>query len=126
MNTSQIFRIYGLMLFSVLTSFLFVFYTVNVYFSDTAGSWLKSFAYVTGGYGLINIYILSWAWNSRSDWAVKADMLLAGCFLGVVIINTIRADFYGGLTGIAAILVLALVMTVNVMAVKQVCRRSRT
>lgn len=125
MNPSQKFQLYGLMLFSVLSSFLFVFYTINIYFSDTAGSWLKSFAYVTGGYGLINIYILSWAWNSRSDWAVKADMLLAGCFLGVVIINAIRADFYGGPAGIAAVVILALVMTVNVMAVKQVCRRPR-
>lgn len=123
MNSTEKFQLYGLMLFSVFSSFLFVFYTVNVYFDDTATTWLRSFAYVTGGYALLNIYILSWAWNSRSEWAVKANMLIAGCFVGVFIMNTVRHSFYGGLTGVAAIIVLAVVLYINVQAVKKVCGR---
>lgn len=125
MNSTEKFQLYGLMLFSVLSSFIFVFYTVNVYFSDDATTWLRGFAYVTGGYGLLNIYVLSWAWNSRSDWSVKADILLAGCFLGVFIMNTMRHSFYGGPTGVAAIIVLAVVLYINVQAVKQVCGRAK-
>lgn len=123
MNLSEKFQLYGLMLFSVISSFVFVFYTVNVYFSDSATTWLRGFAYVTGGYGLFNIYVLSWAWNSRSDWSIKADMLLAGCFLGVFIMNALRHNFYGGLNGVAAVIVLAVVLYINVQAVKKVCAR---
>lgn len=125
MNSTAKIQLYGLMTFSVLTSFLFVFYTVNIFFSDTATSWLKGFAYVTGGYGLLNIYVLSWAWNSRSEWAVKADILLAGCFIGVFIMNALRHGFYGGIPGIAALIVLALVLYINVQAVKKVCGRAK-
>lgn len=126
MNPTQKFQTYGLMLFSVLTSFLFVFYTINVYFSESAGTWLKSFAYVTGGYGLLNIYILSWAWNSRSQWAVKADILIAGCFIGVVIMNTLRSSTTDAITGSATIIAVAAVLIVNVYAVKAVCARQKT
>lgn len=126
MTSTEKFQLYGLMLFSVISSFIFVFYTVNVYFSDTATTWLKGFAYVTGGYGLLNIYVLSWAWNSRSEWSVKADIMLAGCFLGVFIMNALRDSFYGGLTGVAAVIVLAVVLYINVQAVKKVCGRPLT
>ena len=73
---------YGFAVFSIITSFLFVFYAVNVNFG-TSSQWLKTFAYVVGGYGLFNIYILSWAWRSRSALAIKADMVIAACFFGV-------------------------------------------
>ena len=126
MNSTEKFQLYGLMLFSVISSFIFVFYTVNVYFSADTTTWLRGFAYVTGGYGLLNIYVLSWAWNSRSEWSIKADTLLAGCFLGVFIMNTLRHSFYGGPTGVAAIIVLAVVLYINVQAVKQVCGREKT
>lgn len=123
MTSTEKIQFYGLMLFSIVSSFLFVYYTVHIYFSDEATTWLKGFAYVTGGYGLLNIYILSWAWNSRSEWAIKADMLIAGCLLGVFIMNALRHSFYGGLNGVAAIIVLAVVLYINVQAVKKVCGR---
>lgn len=123
MNSTQKLQIWSLILFSAISSFLFVFYTVTVYFSDDVTTGLKWFAYVTGGYGLMNIYILSWAWHSRSEWAVKFDILIAGCLLGVIGINMIRSASFEVIPGIAVIIVAALVLYINVMAVKQVCGR---
>lgn len=123
MNSTQKLQIWTLILFSAISSFLFVFYTVTVYFSDDVTTGLKWFAYVTGGYGLMNIYILSWAWHSRSEWAVKFDILIAGCLLGVIGINMIRSASFEVIPGIAVIIVAALVLYINVMAVKQICGR---
>lgn len=123
MNSTQKLQIWSLILFSAISSFLFVFYTVTVYFSDDVTTGLKWFAYVTGGYGLMNIYILSWAWHSRSEWAVKFDILIAGCLLGVIGINMIRSASFEVIPGIAVIIVAALVLYINVMAVKQICGR---
>ncbi len=114
---------WGLILFSVVTSFLLVFYTVTVYFSEETAPGLRWFAYVTGGYGLMHIYVLSWAWHSRSNWAAKFDTLIAGCFLGVIAINILRSPAFDLLTGSATIVVAATVLYLNILAVKRTCTR---
>ena len=119
MKKPEQFLLYGFTIFSVTTSFLFVFYAVTVNFSGEASQWLKAFSYVAGGYGLFNIYVLSWAWRSQADWAPKVDMVIAACFFGVFIIDTIREGFSGGMTTIGSVLGLALVLLINWFAVKK-------
>lgn len=114
---------YGFASFSVITSFLFVLYAVTVNFSSDASAWLKAFSYVVGGYGLFHIYILSWAWRSQVAWATKVDVVIATCFFGVFIMDTIRDGFSGGLTTIGSILGLALILWINWLAVKKSCDR---
>ncbi|MEE4253896.1 MAG: hypothetical protein V2I50_07620 [Desulfuromusa sp.] len=124
MKTSEKLLLYGFATFSVITSFLFVFYTVTVNFSSDASQWLKTFSYVAGGYGLFNIYILSWAWRSQAVWAPKADMVIAACFFGVFIMDTIREGFSGGISAIGGLLGLALILFINWFAVKKSCTRN--
>ena len=123
MQTQEKLLIYGFALFSLLSSFLFVFYAVNVNFSPDASEWLKTFAYVVGGYGLFNIYILSWAWRSRAAWAPKANMLIGASFFGVFAMDTFR----DGLQDIAAeggtLIALAAVLLLNWYAVSKVVKR---
>lgn len=123
MKTSEKLLLYGFATFSVITSFLFVFYAVSINFSSEASQWLKTFSYVAGGYGLFNIYILSWAWRSQATWAPKADMLIAACFFGIFIMDTIREGASGGTTAIGGIFGLALILLVNWFAVKKSCNR---
>ena len=115
--------LFSFAIFSVITSFLFVFYAVTVNFSSEASQWLKTFSYVAGGYGLFNIYVLSWAWRTQADWAPKVDMVIAACFFGVFIMDTIREGFSGGITTIGSVLGLALVLLINWFAVKKSCNR---
>jgi hypothetical protein len=124
MKTSEKLLLYGFATFSVITSFLFVFYAVTVNFSSDASQWLKTFSYVAGGYGLFNIYILSWAWRSQAVWAPKADMVIAACFFGVFIMDTIREGFSGGISAIGGLLGLALILFINWFAVKKSCTRN--
>ena len=111
----------GFALFSAITSFVFVFYTVRVLGSGTASEWLKAFAYVVGGYGLMNIYILSWAWRSCSHWAPSVNLVMATCFLGVVVMDLIREGLKDGMQ-LAGILGLAVVLGINWLAVKTLCQ----
>ena len=115
--------LYGFATFSVITSFLFVFYAVTVNFGSDASQWLKTFSYVAGGYGLFNIYILSWAWRSQVTWTIKADMVIAACFFGVFVMDTIREGFSGGITAIGSVLGLAVILWINWFAVKKSCQR---
>lgn len=124
MKKQDKFLLYGFALFSMITSFLFVFYAVTVNFSSDASQWLKTFSYVAGGYGLFNIYILSWAWRSQADWAPKADMVIAACFFGVFIMDSIREGFSGGVSTIGGMLGLALILLINWFAVKKSCNRN--
>ncbi len=113
----QILRI-GFSLFSAVSSFLFVFYAVNIAFSPTATGWLKTFAYVTGGYGLMNIYILSWAWRSKITWALSVDLVIAACFFGVCVMDYLRGGLTRGAVGIAALLILAIILGINWYAIR--------
>lgn len=124
MKTQEKLLLYGFAIFSVITSFLFVFYAVTVNFSSSASQWLKTFSYVAGGYGLFNIYILSWAWRSQVSWTVKANTVIAACFFGVFIIDTIREGFSGGMTTIGSVLGLAAILGINWFAVKKSCQRN--
>jgi hypothetical protein len=107
---------------SVLTSFAFIFYSVGVITGGSASRWMTVFAYVTGGYGLGNIAVLSAAWNTRAEWAPAAHKLIALCFLGVFIMDVVRAGLSSGYE-IFGILVLAFVLWTNWLAVKKVIRR---
>ena len=123
MKNSDKLLLYGFAIFSVITSFLFVFYAVTVNFSADASQWLKTFSYVAGGYGLFNVYVLSWAWRTQAELAPKIDLVIAACFFGVFIMDTIREGFSGGLTTIGGLLGLALVLAINWLAVKKSCQR---
>ncbi len=115
--------LYGFAFFSAITSFLFVFYAVTIHYSSDASQWLKTFSYVAGGYGLFNIYILSWAWRTQTVWAAKSDMVIAACFFGVVIMDTIREGFSGGMTAVGSLLGLGFILLINWFAVKKACQR---
>ncbi len=125
MNTRDKLLIYGFALFSVITSFLFVFYAVTVNFGADSSQWLKTFAYIAGGYGLFNIYILSWAWRSQVTWTIKANMVIGACFFGVVIMDTIRDGFSGGMTTVGTVLGLAIVLLINWFTVTKLCQRGK-
>ena len=107
-SQDKILRI-GFALFSALSSFFFVFYAVGVLFGSDASSWLRSFAYVALGYGLMNIYILSWVWRTRARWASTANLVIALCMFGAVVIDTYRVGpeesrQWMALGGLAAVL----------------------
>lgn len=112
----------GFALFSAITSFIFVYYAVGVVTAGTAPEALKIFAYVAGGYGLFNIYILSWAWRSQAGWAVSANTVIAACFFGVLIMDIMRnglqdGNQIGGLAGIAAVLI------INWFTIRKLCQK---
>jgi hypothetical protein len=111
----------GFALFSAITSFLLVYYAVSVINGGSTSEWLKSFAYVAGGYGLLNIYILSWAWRSRNSWTSSANLVIAVCFFGVVVMDLLRNGMHDGIQ-IVGILGLAAVLGVNWFTIKVLCQ----
>ncbi len=112
----------GFAIFSALTSFLFVYYAVSVIYGSEASQWLKTFAYVAGGYGLLNIYILSWAWRSRASWTMMANMAIGICMFGVVLVDTFKAGIGSGMH-LVGLLGLAFVLGINWFAVKVLCQQ---
>jgi len=115
--------LYGFATFSVISSFLFVFYAVTINFGSDASQWLKTFSYIAGGYGLFNIYILSWAWRSQVSWTIMANTVIAACFFGVVIMDTVRDGFSGGINTLGTVLGLGAVLFINWLTVKKLCKR---
>ena len=112
----------GLAIFSGLTSFVFVYYAVGILTAAHAPEWDEVFAYVTAGYGLGNIYILSAAWRGGASWPLWANKLIAFCFFGVFLLDMWKTGVenpleYLGALGVAGVLWL------NWYAVKQICRR---
>lgn len=107
---------------SVLTSFAFIFYCVGVITAGSAARWMVVFAYVTGGYGLGNIAVLSAAWNTRAKWTPEVHRLIAICYLGVFTMDVVKAGFESGFE-VFGILVLAFVLWTNWFAVKKVIQR---
>lgn len=112
----------GFALFSAISSFMFVYYAVGVITGSNASEWLKTFAYVAGGYGLFNIYILSWAWRSQTSWAVPANLVIAACFFGVVVMDALREGLQGG-QQLGGLLGLAAVLAINWFTVKKLCQK---
>ncbi len=115
---------YGFALFSLITSFLFVFYAVNVNFSPDASEWLQTFAYVVGGYGLFNIYLLSWpgvvgsaGLQSQHDhWAM---------FFGIFTMDTFRDGIQDLTVELTSVIGLAAVLLLNWYAMKKVSTREK-
>jgi len=112
----------GFALFSAITSFIFVFYAVGVITGAGVSEWLKTFAYVVAGYGLMNMYILSWAWRSRSSWTPSANLVIAACLFGVVVMDLLRDGLESGMQ-IFGILSLVVVLGINWFAVKKLCQQ---
>jgi len=111
----------GLIILSVLTSFMFIFYGIGIIMSQSAVRSEEIFAYVICAYGLANIAILSLAWNSREGWSKDVSKLIALCFLGVYIMNR----FMAGLQAVdaAGVLILAVVLWFNFFAIQKVVER---
>ena len=120
-NQDKFLRI-GFAAFSLLTSFAFVYYAVGVYTSPSTTNWLKTFAYVVGGYGLMNVYILSWAWRSQTSWTVPANLVIATCFFGVVVMDVFRNGLEGG-KQVGGLIGLAVVLVINWYTVKKLCQK---
>ena len=114
---------YGLSGISVISSFLFILYGMNIIMSETAAHGIMVFAYVTTAYGLANVTILSLAWSSRESWAEVANKFIALCFLGVFMMDMVNAGMKSRL-GVVGILFVALIMLANWFAVKKVITRA--
>jgi hypothetical protein len=108
----------GFAVFSVISSFVFVFYGVGGITSEISSQRLQLFAYVTAGYGLMNIYILSTAWRSRAAWTMVASKLISLCFLGVFIMDLVKYGMESSQDLLAAPVV-AVVLAINWYAVKK-------
>lgn len=113
---------YGLTGVSVISSFLFIMYGMNIILSEAATQNLTVFAYVTTAYGLANVAILSLAWSSREGWAEGANKFIALCFLGVFVMDMMNKGMTSPL-GAVGILFVALIMLANWFAVKKVVER---
>jgi len=113
----------GLISLSILLSFLFVLYGLNIIMSDEVANGITVFAYVTISYGLANIAILSVAWSSREAWATGASKFISLCFIGVFVMDMINAGMKSAV-GVVGILVLALALFINWFAVKMVIGRN--
>jgi hypothetical protein len=122
MKTHDALIMYGLIGLSVLTSFLFISYGMNIIMSPMPARWLLIFSYVSFAYGMANIAILSVAWSSRERWACEVNMLVALCFLGVFLVNEVKSGFESG-RELLIILALALVLLANWLTVKKVVAR---
>ncbi len=99
----------GLIILSILTSFMFIFYGMGIIMAHSVAGSAMIFAYVATAYGLANIAILSIAWSSRDAWSGAVSKLVALCFLGVFIMNRFMAGFQlvdlASLVGLAVVLV---------------------
>lgn len=122
MKKQETILLFGLLILSALSSFLFVMYGVNVINSGRE-PWVTTFAYVTVAYGLGNIAILSVAWSSRDVWAAAANKLIALCYFGVFVMDSVNAGIKSS-AEILAIMLLALILLANWFAVKKVIERS--
>jgi hypothetical protein len=114
---------YGLIVLSVLSSFLLILYGMSIIMSERPAQAAELFAYVTTGYGLANIAILSIAWSSREAWANVASKFISLCYLGVFVMDMINAGMKSAI-GAAGILVLALILAANWLAIKKVVERA--
>lgn len=124
MQRQESFFATGLAAFSGLVSFVLVYYAVGVFTAGAVPEWTRVFAYVAVGYGLGNIYILSWAWQSGGPGPAWANKLIAFCFFGVFLMDLWKTGTGGSLRFVGAVGVAA-VLWLNWFAVRAVCRRPR-
>lgn len=123
MNNFENIVMAGFIALSVLTSFFFTFYGVNIIMSVNAPNQVLTFAYVTIAYGLGNLAILSLAWSTREKWALAVIKLFALIFFGVLIMDTLIAGFKPG-TDLIRIPFLGLILWTNWLSVKKVVERN--
>lgn len=105
-------------IFSIVTSFAFVFYGVSIIAGQASPRWLTVFAYVTTAYGLLNVAVLSWARNTGAAGCLTASKAIAVCYFGVYAMNGLSDGVENGLE-IVGILLVALVMWSNWFAVRK-------
>lgn len=108
----------GFTLLSIVTSFFFVAFGIGALHASRGATWLPIFGYVTAGYGLIYIYLLSWAWRSRADWTPMACKLIALCFLGVFSVQIYQSGNFSG-SNLVSILLLAATLWVNWLTIRK-------
>lgn len=123
MKKHDTFLMFGLIGISVISSFLFVMYGMNIILSGHSTQALLTFASVTTAYGLANVAILSLAWSSRESWADGANKFIALCYLAVFVMDMVNAGMKSPV-GVAGILFLALILLANWFAVKKVITRT--
>lgn len=107
-----------LSILSVLGSFLFIFPGLMVATAETASSRDSFFALLTVGCGLINIAILSWAWQNGGPGSLQAVRFLATGFMVVFSVGAIGTGLLGG-KQLGIIGVIAVVLLINWLAVRQ-------
>ena len=123
MQRQDTFLTTGLAVFSGLISFIFVYYAVGVFTAAAVPEWDRVFAYVAAGYGLGNIYILSWAWRSSGAGPAWANRLIALCFFGVFVIDVWKTG--GTAVRFLGLLPISGMLWLNWFAVKTIARRQR-
>ncbi len=116
------FLMFGLSGISIISSFFFIMYGMNIIMADIAAHGLMVFAYVTTAYGLANVTILSLAWSSREKWAGVANKFIALCYLGVFVMDMINKSNQSPL-GAIGILLVAVILLANWFAVTKVIER---
>ncbi|PLX86744.1 MAG: hypothetical protein C0614_03660 [Desulfuromonas sp.] len=107
---------------SLLSSFALVFYGISLIGRATPGLHLSVFAYVTIAYGLGNIAILSLAWTSRVAGASMAYQLLALCYFGIFVVDTLKGGI-GASNEVIGLLLLAAILYSNGLAIRKVVER---
>ncbi len=109
----------GLALFSGLASFVFVYFAMGILTAPDVPEWDRVFAYVTAGYGLGNVYILSAAWRGGGTWPIWVYKLIALCFFGVFLMDMWETGVESGLEYLGAVAV-ACVLWINWLAAKKI------
>lgn len=112
----------GLAVFSVLASFAFVYYGVSVLTADPPTRWSQVFAYISAGYGLGNVYILSWAWRAGGTWPGWASKLISICFFAAFVLDVLKQEVAGNLEYVG-VLGVAGVLWLNWFAVRKISQR---
>ncbi len=108
---------------SGLTSFAAIFYGLGVVTGGNPSQGLAVFAYVTIAYGMGNLAVLSLAWTTREKWSIAVIRLLALCYLGVFVMDALRSGIQNA-TQLAGIVIVALLLWTNYMAVKKAVERN--
>lgn len=110
--------------FSVLTSFLFVYYGISILTGGEAPRHLAAFAWVTAGYGLVNLGLLSWARNTREGWCVTASLGFAVGYLGIFAVDSYSVGREGSLR-LVGLLLVAVMLWCNWFAVRLAVSQGR-
>jgi hypothetical protein len=122
MNRQDSIFLTGLAVFSGLTSFVLVYYSIGIWTGGDATRWDRVFAYVAAGYGLGNVYILSWAWRNDAAWPVWANKLIAFCFFAAFLLDMWKTGVESALEYVGA-LAMAFILWLNWLAVKKCTER---